>query len=419
MKQIMVSIITIGDELLIGQTIDTNSSWMAMQLNQAGIWVQRRVAVGDNREAILKALEEESKVSEIVLITGGLGPTNDDITKKVLCEYFNTSLVENQAVLEQVKARMKPLGIPILKSNMQQALVPASCTVLPNDHGTAPGLWFEEHGNVFVSMPGVPHEMEGLMIQHVIPRLRERFSLLPILHRTMVTMGLGESQVAERLKNFENDLPPFISLAYLPATGFLRLRLTVRESDLQQGEDLEKAFSELKTMLADIMVDDEDHLPAKTVGNLLRRHALTLSTAESCTGGNIAHQITLIPGSSDYFKGSVVSYADEVKQNLLGVAEDILQIHGAVSEETVKAMALSVSSVMKTDIGIAVSGIMGPDGGTEEKPVGTVWMAACFGKSVMTKKYKLRYSRIRNIEMTTNYALNMVREIILSHIQSD
>lgn len=419
MKQVLISIITIGDELLIGQTIDTNSAWMAGQLNRAGMWVHRRVAVGDRRDAILETLQEESAKSDIVLITGGLGPTNDDITKRVLCEYFKTTLVENTEVLEQIKARFMPRGIPMLERNLQQALVPQSSTVLPNERGTAPGLWFEQEGKIVVSMPGVPHEMEGLMKNAVIPKLRQRFALSPVLHRTMVTMGLGESQVAERLIQFEKNLPDNMSMAYLPGNGLLRLRLTARGNEPQEENRLMKSFNDLKALLHDIMIDDEDNMPEVTVGKLLGRHGLTLATAESCTGGNIAHKITLVPGSSDYFKGAVVSYANDIKQDVLQVPGEMLESYGAVSEETVTAMAKTARGLLKADVAVAVSGIMGPGGATKDKPVGTVWIAACAGARTRTRKYQLRYSRIRNIEITTNYALNMVRQIILDHTQGD
>lgn len=419
MKKIEISIITIGDELLIGQTIDTNSTWMAVQLNQAGMWVHERVAVGDIRDDILQSLEEESRKADVILITGGLGPTNDDITKKVLCEYFNTSLVEDAGVLEAVKARFMPRGIPILKTNLQQALVPKSCTVLPNHNGTAPGLWFEKDNKIYVSMPGVPHEMEGIMTNEVIPRLRQRYSLPPIMHRTLITMGLGESQVAARLELFEKNLPSELSLAYLPGNGLLKLRLTAHENGQQNLPVMQQSFHTLKEILSDIMVDDEDNLPEQTLGKLLRRHNLTLSTAESCTGGNIAHKITLIPGSSTYFKGSVVCYANVVKQEVLGVPDEILRTFGAVSEETVMTMVNGVSSLLKTEVAIAVSGIMGPGGATEDKPVGMVWIAALAGGRIKTRKLQLRYSRTRNIEITTNYALNLAREAILGHIQGD
>lgn len=419
MKKITVSIITIGDELLIGQTVDTNSAWMAVQLNRSGIWVHRRVAVGDNRESILQTLEEESRRSDVLLMTGGLGPTKDDMTKNVLCEYFGTHLVEDKEVLAQVTARLSPLNIPMLERNRQQALVPAACTVLPNEWGTAPGLWFEKDGRIYAAMPGVPHEMEGLMTRYVIPRLHERFNLSPVNHRTAVTMGMGESQVAERLAGFETGLPPFISLAYLPGNGFLRLRLTAAENGRRNVVQLEQSFKQLLGLIPDIVVDQVDHLPEQTVGELLRRYGLTLSTAESCTGGNIAHKITCIPGSSDYFKGTVVSYSNEIKQHVLGVPEAILKTPGAVSEATVKAMVTGVNVLLKTDVAVAVSGIMGPDGGTAEKPVGTVWMAAVLKDKIITRKYRLKYTRIRNIEIATNYALNMVREIILNQIPGD
>lgn len=413
MKQVTASIITVGDELLIGQTIDTNSAWMSRLLNRAGIWVARRVAVGDTREAILTALQEESRGADVILMTGGLGPTGDDITKGVLCTYFGSSLVENEAVLAHIRTIFASREGPLLERNRMQSHVPDNCIVLPNRLGTAPGMWFERDGKIFISLPGVPHEMEGLMAAEVLPRLSARFSLPAILHRTLVTMGQGESGVAERLRAFEQSLPENISLAYLPGNGLLKLRLTARDEVLQRtAEELEQHFGVLKDMLSDIIVAEEDLLPGEWANRMLRERGLTVSTAESCTGGLIAHKITSVPGSSACFRGAVVGYANEVKHEVLGVSEEMLREQGAVSEPVVRAMAEGVLRLMKTDLAVAVSGIMGPDGGSPQKPVGTVWIAAGTTGHLITRRYHLRYSRSRNTEITANYALNMLREAI-------
>lgn len=414
MKQQTASIITIGDELLIGQTVDTNSAWMGHALNDIGIWVHRRVAVGDNREAILSALRAESRDADIILVTGGLGPTGDDITKAVLSEYFGSPLVENAEVLSHIKEMFASRDGGLLDRNLRQSWVPAACTVLANSRGTAPGMWFEAQGKVYVSLPGVPHEMQGIMTRQVLPRLNGHFALPAIVHRTLVTMGLGESLIAERLVTFEGALPSNIKLAYLPGDGLLKLRLTARDDVSQRtAEELEQHFGVLREILADITVADEDMPPEQWIGRLLKDSGLTVSTAESCTGGLIAHKITSVPGSSAYFKGTVVSYANEVKRDVLGVSEGVLRKQGAVSEETVKAMAAGVRNLMRTDLAVATSGIMGPDGGTPDKPVGTLWIATVSGDKMSARRFKLRYSRARNQEIAANYALNMLREAVL------
>lgn len=413
MKRVFASIITIGDELLIGQTIDTNSAWISQRLNQMGIWVCHRLAVGDVREEILDALHYESDHSDLILITGGLGPTNDDITKKVLCEYFHCSFKEDAQTLDRVKKMFASRNIPMLESNLHQALVPDCCTVIPNDYGTAPCMWFQSDNIIYVSMPGVPHEMQGIMTDRVLPKLKESFTLPVILHRTVITMGLGESQVAERLIPFEKSLPENIKLAYLPGNGLLKLRLTVL-GDVQQAMayELEQYSSVLKETLQDIIVIEDDVSLEAWVGESAKENRLTISTAESCTGGLIAHKITSVPGSSAYYKGTVVSYSNDIKEQILKVPKEVLKEYGAVSEETVKAMVKGVITLLKTDLAVAVSGIMGPDGGTPDKPVGTVWIAAGSAEKITTHKYLLRYSRIRNTEMTANYALKMLVDAI-------
>lgn len=414
MEQINATLVTIGDELLIGQTIDTNSAWMARQLNLIGIWVRNRVAIGDEPDAILETLAYESRQSDLILITGGLGPTADDRTKEALCRYFDTRLVENAEVLSRLKTLFATRGLPALERNLRQAQLPETCRVMANNQGTAPGMWFEKEDVIYVSMPGVPHEMEGIMQQEVLPALMERFTLPVILHRTLITMGLGESSVAERLIGFEEGLPAHIQLAYLPGNGMLKLRLTAK-GDLAQktAAEMEQYFGLLKELLSDIMVADEDVPLESWVGRMLKNAGLTVSTAESCTGGLVAHKLTSVPGASAYFYGAAVTYANDRKTAVLEVPEEILAREGAVSEQTVVHMVRGVLQLMKTDLAVAVSGIMGPDGGSPEKPVGTVWIAAGSATSIRTRKYQLRYGRARNTELTANYALSLLRQCIL------
>ncbi|GAA4316011.1 CinA family nicotinamide mononucleotide deamidase-related protein [Compostibacter hankyongensis] len=418
MEKTEATIITIGDELLIGQTIDTNSAWMATRLNEAGIWLRRRVAVGDSREDILQALREESAKVPLILITGGLGPTADDITKDVLCEYFDTRLVWNEAALQRVTQLLQRRGLPMLERNRQQALLPEACTPVPNERGSAPGMWFEKDGVVYVSMPGVPYEMQGMMEATVLPRLHTRFHTPAILHRTLLTSGMGESFVAERLADFEKGLfaippPVSIKLAYLPDFALLKLRLTaIGPVPADTEAVLERQFGQLQALLPDITVATADITLEALLGQLLLRNGRTLGTAESCTGGYIAHRITSVPGSSAYFKGSVVSYVNAVKQEVLKVGADTLQQHGAVSEAVVREMVTGALALLHTDYAIAVSGILGPGGGTPEKPVGTVWVAAGSRDRTLAKSYHLRHDRQRNTAMAASYAMNLLRTLL-------
>lgn len=417
------SIITIGDELLIGQTIDTNSAFIAQEFNKIGIWVRRRVAVGDVKEDIRQALDEERKQSQIIVITGGLGPTADDITKPLLCEYFGGQLVVN----EEVKAHVQYLFEKVyrrpgamLERNLKQAEVPDVCTVLHNARGTAPGMWFRSlaggGGTIFISLPGVPHEMKGLIKDEVIPRLLKEFDMPAIVHRTAFTAGLGESMIAELLKDFEPTLPEHIKLAYLPNYGMVKLRLTARGNNKEATEkELLPYFEQLQELVSEYLVTNEDEGLEIVLGKILKAKGKTMGTAESCTGGNIAQLITSIPGSSAYFKGSIVSYANEVKENLLAVKPETLKTVGAVSEETVKQMIRGALDNLKVDYALATSGIMGPDGGTAEKPVGTVWIAVGNADKTETLQLNLRFDRRRNIDMTTANALNLLRKFILTN----
>lgn len=419
MNMLFASIITIGDELLIGQTIDTNSAFIAQELNKLGIWVRRRVAVGDDAVEIRAALDEEGRQSQLVILTGGLGPTADDITKPLLCGYFGGQMVVNEAVRQHViylfeKVYRRP-G-PILERNLRQAEVPDVATVLHNERGSAPGMWFEKEGTIFISLPGVPHEMKGIMTQEVLPRLQQHFVMPAIVHRTAFTAGQGESMIAEKLMGFEAKLPAHIKLAYLPSYGMVKLRLTATGTDKAQVEqEVDLSFQELLERVKDVLVSDQDEGLEIVIGKILKQKGRTLATAESCTGGSIAQLITSVPGSSAYFKGSIVSYANEAKENLLHVGNDTLRDFGAVSEQTVREMVKGALSALRTDYAIASSGIMGPDGGSAEKPVGTVWLAAGNTERVETLQLHLRFDRLRNIHVAAGQALNLLRKFILTN----
>jgi nicotinamide-nucleotide amidase len=414
MKNINASIITIGDELLIGQVIDTNSAWMAQQLNRAGIAVTKRIAVGDDADEIWNALDIENKNADVVLITGGLGPTSDDITKELLCKYFSGKMIVDKGALENIKFLFENIyHKPISDVISKQAEVPDVCEVLQNKRGSAPGMIFHKDGTIFISMPGVPYEMQGIM-EEVIPYLKKRFDLPVIIHKTILTAGIGESSLAEIIKDFEAQLPKEISLAYLPTYGMVRLRLTTSGFDeIKTEKVITEQFNQLKKLVKDYIVTDEDEPMQKVLGKLLLKNKKTISTAESCTGGTIASLITSVPGASGYFKGSIVSYSYEIKEMLLHGKKDTLERYGAVSEETVREMLSGLLTKMKTDFGIAVSGIMGPDGGTPEKPVGTVWVAVGNKEKQFVQKLKQRFDRQKNIEVTATMALNIMRKFIL------
>ena len=419
MKNINASIITIGDELLIGQTIDTNSAWIGQELNKIGVWLKRRVAVGDVWDDIWNALDAESKESDIIIITGGLGPTADDITKPLLCKYFGGKLIVNEDVLKHVKYLFDKVYRrpgPMLERNLKQAEVPDVCTVLHNARGTAPGMWFEKDGKIYVSLPGVPHEMKGLMINEVLPRIPKYFELPFIIHRTAFTMGTGESMIAEKIKDFETGLPEHIKLAYLPGYGMVKLRLTAKGDDKEKMEkELDEKFSVLIELVNEWLVTDKDENLAMVVQKILKEKNKSIGTAESCTGGYIAHLITSNPGSSVGYKGSIISYANDIKEKILGVSDKTLRTVGAVSEETVIQMVKGAIEKLNVDFAVATSGIMGPDGGTDEKPVGTVWIAAGNKGKVQTAKLAFRFDRERNIEMTSHTALNFLRKFILAN----
>jgi nicotinamide-nucleotide amidase len=407
-----VSIITIGDELLIGQTIDTNSAWMAQILNKAGFSINRRVAIGDQWDHIWNALQEEEAKNDIILITGGLGPTSDDITKPLLCSYFGGTLIIDEKAKENVvEIFTKKLNRPLIERNLKQAEVPDVCTVIQNQRGTAPGMWFEKEGKIFVSMPGVPFEMKGMMEDYVIPELLKRFDISPIEHRTLLTAGIGESFLAELLNDFESSLTKGIKLAYLPNYGMVRLRLSAIEI-FENNQQLDNNFNELKNIVKDYLVVDKDISLQEAIAEKLKTTNKTLALAESCTGGYISHLITLIPGSSSFFLGGVVSYSNDLKAGLLGVPQETLNEFGAVSLETVKKMAEGVRERTGSDYGLAVSGIMGPSGDTPNKPIGFVCVGFSSADTTEVTSFQFRFDRKRNIELTAVYALNFLRKSI-------
>ena len=406
-----VEIITIGDELLIGQVVDTNSACMGEQLNLIGLRVVQITSISDQREHILKALEQAAGRAEIVLITGGLGPTSDDITKPTLAEYFQSPMVFHPEVLKEVERMFAARGLPVTEVNRKQAEVPACATVMPNHNGTAPGMWFEKDGRVYVSMPGVPFEMKGIMTDYILPKLIKLFTGQAIYHKTVLTQGMGESMLAARIEDWEKALPKNIRLAYLPQPGMVRLRLTGAGSELEFIKNqVEDEVQKLTTLIGELIYGYNDDKLEMIIGRLLKEQDATLSTAESCTGGYLAHLITSVPGSSDYYHGSIIAYQNSIKQALLGVPETILKAHGAVSREVVIAMAEGARKKLGTDYALSTSGVAGPDGGTTEKPVGTCWIAMTSPTGTETKLLHLGTDRQRVIHMASVNALNMLRK---------
>lgn len=406
-------IITIGDEILIGQVVDTNSAWMGQQLNLNGIQVYQVTSVHDDREHILQALADAEKRVDLVLITGGLGPTKDDITKKCLCEYFDTQLVFNPEVLDHVQNMLTSRNVVVNQLNRDQALLPGNCTVLHNSVGTASGMWFERNDTIFISMPGVPFEMEAIMTEEVFPRLKKLGRMQSIVHKTILTIGLPESMLAERIEKWESALPSFIKLAYLPSQMMVRLRLSGYGSDQSVLEfEIEKQVSELLKIIPDHVFGYDDDNLGLVLGRELLLQNRTLAVAESCTGGSISQFITSNPGSSAYFKGAVIAYSNEIKNKVLNVPLEVIAEYGAVSQQVAELMALGVKKQLNTDYAVATTGIAGPDGGTAEKPVGTVWIAVAGPSGVTSKLYQFRHNRERNIIRSTHTALNMLRILI-------
>ncbi|QQS51255.1 MAG: competence/damage-inducible protein A [Bacteroidota bacterium] len=409
------TLITIGDEILIGQVVDTNSAFMAAELNKIGIRVKSIHSISDKHSEILQAFSDALSNSEIVLITGGLGPTRDDITKKALADFFKCKLIRHQPSLEKIEKRLTQLGVKLSEINRTQADVPEVCKVLPNNQGSAPGMLFEKEGKVMVSMPGVPFEMKDIMLNEVIPYLQKHFTLPLRLHKTFLTAGVPESTLADRLTSFENMLPEGFSLAYLPSPGIVRLRLSATRTD---ETDLKLLFENTclsleKELGADLFGYDEDTLEA-VLGRLLVKYGYNISTAESCTGGNVAKAISSVPGASAYFEGSIVAYSNQVKTGILKVPQEVIDQEGVVSEAVVKVMALRVKDLLQTDCSIAVSGISGPSGGTKEKPVGTVCIAIATPRGVESFKFNFGDNRERTVQRATITAINKLRMDLLS-----
>ncbi len=409
-----VQIVTVGDEILIGQIIDTNSAWMGQQLNLIGARVIKKTAIGDDHGEIIQSINEGFANASIILMTGGLGPTKDDITKKAIADFFDVEMVLDQPTYDRIKAYFTKLGRTVPEEALYtQCLMPTNTTLLLNKMGTAPGMWFEKEGKVLVSMPGVPYEMEYLMENEVLPRLKAHFPAKPIAHRTILTVGEGESNIAKRIEAFEDSLPANIKLAYLPGMGQVRLRLTgTGDDEMELHNLLDVKAKELENLIPEIVFGYGDALLEQAIGEMLRLRGLTIGTAESCTGGYVAHHITSISGSSAYFQGSIVSYSNEIKIKILGVKPETLDQYGAVSEQTVIEMVQGALDVLNVDIAIAVSGIAGPGGGTPEKPVGLVWLAIGNRSIIRTQEVRSGRDRLKNIQYSGTMALNLIRQFL-------
>ncbi|CAN5336109.1 competence/damage-inducible protein A [soil metagenome] len=410
MKLITAELLTIGDEILYGQIVDTNSQWMSVELDKIGIKVLRKTSIGDKKEEILTAFAEAEKRVDVVLITGGLGPTSDDITKPCLAEYFNCELKMHEEALAEVTEFFISRGREITEINRQQAALPVCCTKITNPIGTAPGMWFERNGKVFMSMPGVPHEMKRMMTERVLPKLLGTFKMPTIIHKVIRTVGVGESFLAEKITSWEKSLPEHIRLAYLPSLGEVKLRLTGfgDSADLLRKQ-IDDYAEKLKPFAGEYIFGYGDDTLEVVIGNTLRSKKLTLSVAESCTGGYLSHLITSVPGCSDYFLGSIVPYDYQIKMRQLGVKPETLEKYGAVSEPTIIEMANIVRAKFNTDIGVATSGIAGPGGATPDKPVGTIWIAYSDKYQTVTKKLQLSKDRAINIRLASAAVLNLIR----------
>ena len=407
-------IITIGDEILIGQIVDTNSAWIAEQFNLNGIEIYQITSVHDTHGHILKAIKKAEKKVDLVILTGGLGPTKDDITKNALCEYFNTKLVFHQPTFEHIKTRFTRLNIDVNKLNRDQALVPESCTVLFNKAGTAPGLWFENNDTYFVSVPGVPFEMKYLVENEILPRLLASGKTKAIFHKTVLTQGIPESMLAMKLEEWEGALPANIKLAYLPSPLAVRLRLSATGNNEKELRILvESEIEKLQKIIPDHIYGYNNETMAEVIGRTLKSKGKTLAVAESCTGGYISHLITSVPGCSAFFKGSVTAYSNVIKENILEVKNSTLVQFGAVSEEVAKEMAIGAMQVLNSDFALSTTGIAGPDGGTAEKPVGTVWIAIASKNGITAQKYVFGDHRERNISRSSQTALQMLRRVVL------
>jgi nicotinamide-nucleotide amidase len=414
---VKAEIITIGDEILYGQILDTNTQWISLELDKLGIKTVRKSSVGDQKSEILQILTEASQRADVVFITGGLGPTKDDLTKKILAEYFGCELAMHSVALQDVTEFFAKRGRELSAINKEQALLPTKAAFIRNSQGTAPGMWFNEKGVIWVSMPGVPYEMKNIMEQEVLPRLVKHFHMPVIYHKVIKTVGIGESYLSDLIESWELQLPEHIKLAYLPSMGIVKLRLTAMGQDLARlQEEVEVELQKVNPLIKPYIFGYEKDELAEVVGRLLMDQHATLSVAESCTGGHLAHQFTQNPGSSAYFIGGILSYANQVKMDQLGVSSEILASDGAVSEACIQAMAQGVQKRLGTTYALATSGIAGPDGGTEEKPVGTVWIALAHPTGVITRKLTLGGTRMQNIYLSSLACVNLLRKFLLNDL---
>lgn len=414
MKAVKAEIITIGDEILYGQIVDTNSQWLSAELDKAGIRTNRKIAISDTREEILAALSESASRADIIITTGGLGPTKDDITKHTFAEYFGVEETYREEVIDNITVLLQSRGRELNELNKTQAYVPENGEVITNTIGTAPGMWFEKEGKIFVSMPGVPHEMKKMMAEVAIPRMQEVFHTPNIYHKMVKTIAVAEAKLAHILEDWENNLPEQIKLAYLPRLGQVRLRLTAEGMDLDELKRLvDLEIEKLQPLIGKYIYAYDEEEVEHTVGKLLKAKGKKMASAESCTGGLIADKITDISGCSEYFTGGIVAYSNDVKQQQLGVKEETLKAHGAVSEQTAMEMAENVRIKYGADFGIATTGIAGPNGATPNKPVGTIWIGYSDEKETIAKHYQLTHNRMLNINFTYNLAMNLLRRKLL------
>ena len=413
MKGIVIKNISIGDELLIGQVINTNAAWLGEHLSDAGFQLDSTLTIGDSEKAILEAFEA-CMDADLVLVTGGLGPTADDITKPTVCKFFDTELAFCQAAYDNVVSLFQRRGFQMSERNRSQAMLPETCRYIPNTYGTAPCMWLEKKGVVFAFMPGVPFEMKGIFTDELLPRIKERFHAVPYEKRVIMTTGIGESFLADKIKEWEDALPDFLSLAYLPQHGMVRLRLSGRHEDAGLlHATLDDQVEKLTRLISEYIFAMQDQPIERTVFDLLNNKGLTFATAESCTGGNIAHVITLIPGSSEVFKGAAVTYATAMKTKVLGVSSETIEKYSVVSQEVVERMALGVRDLMEADFGVATTGIAGPSGGTEENPVGTVWIGVASQNGVVSKRFNFGKDRENIINRATIAAYEMLRQQLI------
>jgi nicotinamide-nucleotide amidase len=408
-------IIAIGDELLIGQTINTNAAWLGQECSQIGIRILRSIVISDDENEILESVERSMNNADVVFVTGGLGPTKDDITKHTLCKYFNTQLVRDEVTLNKIRAYFSKRNRPMLEANERQADLPECCTILANNFGTAAGMWFEKDGSILISMPGVPYEMKAIVTGEVMPRLSERFRLQSIFHKTLLVQGIGESFLAEQISDWENRVRNAgLSLAYLPSPGLVKLRITSSEGRVR-SEEIDAYFEELKQQFPEFIFGTEKDTLTSVLHRLCHEYGVTLGTVESCTGGAIAQSLTELSGASAIFKGGIVSYVNELKSNLVGVQSETLLEYSAVSKQVAEQMAFNGLNKLDVDLCISSTGIMGPEGATDTQPLGTVWIAVATKKTVESKCFSFGDNRERNIVMTVLTALNFARNMILSN----